>query len=186
MTGDWRDYREPPAWASDGTLSEAEALTLLLEDLVRSGWMIRDREVEGRHLAGNQVRVDAVLEVPDSDSWHPNARIWALEAKVPVLPHDSKDHAALVVQAVDYRYTAWDGFGPLPVMIWPEPFAAFVGGDHNAVARAILARFRVPPLVWVQGHGWWLGLNLTRMWSQRAGPNVNARRWDLAPKWGGQ
>ncbi len=186
MSGNWEDYQEAPEWSSDGSLSEADALELLLSELRVSDWRVLDAEVHGRHLMGSDVRVDAVLEPPEPELWHPHSRVWVLEAKKPVLPGDAKDHAALVVQAVDYRYVNWDGFGPRPVMIWPEPFRAHIGGDTNTVARSILSKFGVLCWRWESGHGWWLGKGSTRMWSQRAGATSHAKRWDMLPKWGSQ
>jgi hypothetical protein len=143
-----------------------------------------EREVSGTHVAaGGRLRVDAVIEAPDPDGWRTPR--WALEMKKPQLGSDASDHAALVVQAADYRYVAWDGYGHLPVMVWPEPFATHLDGATHAT-RAILSRMRTPPLRWVSGHGWWLGLNLTRMWSQAKGPSAHAANWDLTPTWEAQ
>lgn len=175
----------PPAWTEDRTLSEAKCLELLLNDLVGSGWTVIKREVAGQHLTGATLRVDAVVAPPEPRHWHTGSQAFALEAKKP-LPGDSTDHAALVVQALDYRHTNWQGFGPLPVMVWPEPFGDF-GGDQAALAsRAILSRLRVLPLRWVKWHGWWLGLNATRIWSAEKGATAHAANWDLQPRWGNQ
>lgn len=173
-------HAAPPPWALDPSLSEADGLARLLADLTDAGWSVLGREVVGQHLTGSLLRIDAVLGAPDSDRWHPGSRVWGLEVKRPVLPEDSTAHAALVVQASDYHYVDWEGFGLLPAMIWPEPFARF-GHDQSGPVRSNLSRLRVPPLRWEPGHGWWLGLGLTRIWSQHRGPSSHAGRCDCFP-----
>jgi hypothetical protein len=178
-----------PAWVDDGSLSEAELTELILDELGGCGWRVLKREALGTHrVSGDRLRVDALLEPPGSEGWHEGSRCFAFEAKRR-LPEDATDHAGLVVQAVDYRDTEWDDFGHLPVIVWPEPFGTFLGGDNpqgGAVARAILSKLRVLPLRWVERHGWWLGLNMTRVWSAEKGPSTHAGRWDLRPTWGHQ
>lgn len=177
-------HKTPPTWMHDPDLDEDSGLTLLLQELEGSGWTLVGREVLGTHASGKRLRVDAVLRPPEAEQWA--TKLWALEAKPPVLPADSTDHAALVVQAADYRHVKWDDYGPLPTMIWPEPFAGFLGEQAVGAVRAILGRMRVPPLRWVSGHGLWLGLTLTRVWSQARGRTSHAERWDLTPRRGAQ
>lgn len=178
-----------PTWLDDDTRSEAELSELVLEDLKSHGWGVVDREAWGTHRVSNtRLRVDAVLEPPHPEQWHVGSQRFAFEAKKP-LSGDSKDHAALIVQAVDYRHTDWDDFGHLPIIVWPEPFGTFLGGEDSAggaVVRAILSQLNVLPLRWIQGHGWWLGKNLTRAWSSAYGPTSHAASWDLRPRWGHQ
>lgn len=131
------------------------------------------------------MRVDAVLEPPGPHEWHQGSRRFALEAKR-LLPDNSTDHAALVVQAVDYRHTNWEGYGPLPVIIWPEPFGDFGGEAASVATRAILSKLRILPLRWEPWHGWWLGLNLTRAWSAAQGATAHAANCNLTPDWGHQ
>lgn len=178
-------YEVPPSWTEDRSLSEAERIQRLLVELGELGWTVVAREVSGHHPHGARPRIDVVLEVPNPEEWHPGSRLFGLEAK-PRLAQDANEHAALVVQAFDYRYTEWDGFGFLPIIIWPEPFAGFYREELLAAPRAILSKVNLLPLRWVRTHGWWLGKNVTRLWSAKRGATNHARRWDLSPSWGRQ
>lgn len=102
--------KAPPEFAQQ---SEKEFAEWMFERL--APYFEVKEQVRGMNAEHDTIlRVDAVITLKEDPT-----KVYALELKKPVLGSKCIDAGHLLRQAVDYRYTIWNGYGKLPVLICP-------------------------------------------------------------------
>lgn len=140
------------------------------------------REVEGTHCAGQSLRLDAVLQPIDSNSWRDPDPAIGVEFKNPYQLDSTRDYTSWAAQCVDYTHTAWNGYGRLTVFTCPPitGYSPYADKLQLGFVQRLLGQMNVGELG-LTIHGWTLQLNGEAIWSQRKGVH---RRWSLIPKVG--
>ena len=77
-------------------------------------------EIWGKHLSGDNVRIDMVLMPKDNSKWrNKNKTAFGVEIKP---DYDSfNEITGVIVQSIDYRYSKFNGFH-IPILMYPNIF----------------------------------------------------------------
>lgn len=151
------------------------------------------REHPGTHFNGSRYRIDAIAIPRDRSEWARSDIALGIEFKAPTdRPQDRRDrkgNARIISQCIDYSFTAWDGFGQIPIFFCPG-FAETkslrerredwlfndqdyqLGFQHGIgyMMEAVLGQNNVGELIHTSHTGWNFLMNGDcRIWSERLG-----------------
>ncbi len=182
--------------------SEQEFVDSVLSDL--EPYFLIEPQVRLTHWTGKQLTVDAVAKPRDPSRWHDANPVFALEFKMPLAFHVSrdrwgatKDFTSWAAQAVDYANSTWEGPPPqrLRIFTCPSVTAPFeeVGPSNVESPTLTNPSFYMSRLLWQLGvgelaklkrDGWTLLAQGNHvLWSQARGVR-EGDRWSLTPKAG--
>jgi len=151
-------------------------------------WFKVDEQVYGTHVFGARLRIDAILSPLDPGGWLDPNPAFGIEFKQ---PDAGRDEMRLMVQALDYTYVDWDGYGRVDVFICTPGTGLFGGtggwADPSFVLGHFLGQLGVGELCFLGGkwhRGWTLLIHgHHRLWSEAHGVE-EARRRTIRPKVG--
>jgi hypothetical protein len=150
-------------------------------------------EHPGTHFNGSRYRIDAIAVPRDRHNWSRPDIALGIEFKAPTDRHElrreRKDNARIISQCIDYSFTAWDGFGQIPIFFCPG-FAEtkslrdrredwlfskedyHLGFQHGIgyLMEAMLGQNNIGELIYTSHTGWNFLMNGDcRIWSERLG-----------------
>jgi hypothetical protein len=114
----WVNYADLTLPSPDSYADEKEFTVAALDDL--SSCFHIQREVRGRFVTGEPLRLDAVLRPRDPSSWFDDQPVFGVEFKAPTYG-SLKEEASNIRQAVDYSYCEFGEYGRLSVFLCPSP-----------------------------------------------------------------
>lgn len=147
-------------------------------------------EVWGTHPSGERMRIDAIAVPRSIASWSRPDMALGIEFKAPSAhradgTRERKDACKIVSQCIDYTWTAWDGFGMVPVFFCPGfaevDYFRYANGVYSSTEQAfqagmgyalagLLGQNNAGELIEAPHLGWAFIMNgKHRIWTERFG-----------------